>query len=77
MNLSRPFGPQLFLLGDSDPDLTVGAITWRRFAPLLDKSTSRSLLTFPITRLKPGVNEHIDFPQIKTYQIHQQIHLEL
>ena len=74
MNSCRPFGPQLFLLGDSDPDLTVGAITWRRFAPLLDQSTPRSLLTLPITRLKPGVNENIDFPQIKTYQIHQQIH---
>ncbi len=26
MNSYQPFGPQLFLLGDSDPDLTVGAI---------------------------------------------------
>jgi hypothetical protein len=33
MNSYRPCGPQLFLLGDSNPDLTVGAITSRRFAP--------------------------------------------
>ena len=33
MNSYRPVGPQLFLLGDSNPDLTVGAIAWRRFAP--------------------------------------------
>ena len=33
MNSYRPFGPQLFLLGDAVPDLTVGAIASRRFAP--------------------------------------------
>jgi len=40
------------------------------------RASTRSIDT-AITRLKPRVNENIGFPQIKTYQIHQQIHLEL
>jgi hypothetical protein len=33
MNSYRPFGPQLCLLDDSYPDLTVGAITSWPFGP--------------------------------------------
>ena len=55
MNSWRPFGPQLFLLEDANPDLTVGAIASRRFAPWVSPRSERMIIAH---RFIGGIDRH-------------------